>query len=74
MAGYQFTAIIEREGELFVAHCVELDIASRGSSGAAALNNLKDEVASFVANAQDAEILRRLTREVEVTLFEVERR
>ena len=74
MAGYQFTAIIEREGDMFIAHCVELDIARRGSSGATALTNLKDEVASFVANAQDAEILRRLSRQVEVTLFEVDRR
>ena len=74
MRGYQFTAIVEREGPLFIAHCVELDIASRGLSGAAAVANLKEVVASFLASADDAEILRRLTREVEVMPFDVERR
>jgi hypothetical protein len=74
MRGYQLTAIIEREDKLFVARCVELGIASRGSSGPSALSDLKETVAWFVANAKNAEILERLTREVEVTLFEVERR
>jgi predicted RNase H-like HicB family nuclease len=73
MRGYQLTAIVEREDDIFIAHCVELDIASRGFSGAAALANLKEVVTSFLANAQDAEILERLVRDVEVRLFEVER-
>jgi len=29
MGGYQLTAIIEREDNLFVARCVELDIAGQ---------------------------------------------
>ena len=74
MGGYQLTAIIEREGSLFVARCVELDIAGQGQSGAAALSNLKDAVSMFLENGQEAEILRRLALDVEVTLFEVERR
>ena len=74
MGGYQLTAIIEREGSFFVARCVELDIAGHGRSGAAALSNLKDAVSMFLENGQEAEILRRLARDVEVTLFEVERR
>lgn len=74
MGGYQLTAIIEREGSLFVARCVELDIAGQGGTGAAALSNLKDAVSMFLENGQEAEILRRLARDVEVTLFEVERR
>jgi predicted RNase H-like HicB family nuclease len=74
MGGYQLTAIIEREGSLYVARCVELDIAGQGGSGAAALSNLKSAVLRFFENAQEAEILRRLAREVEVTLFDVERR
>ena len=73
MGGYQLTAIIEREGGEFIARCVELDISTRGASGSAALSNLKEAVASFVATAKDAEILALLTRETEVTLFEVER-
>jgi len=74
MGGYQLTAIIEREGSLFVARCVELDIASQGGSGAAALSNLKEAVSFFLESSQDAEILRRLARDVEVKLFEVESR
>jgi hypothetical protein len=74
MGGYQLTAIIEREGNLYVARCVELDIAGQGGSGAAALSSLKAAVSFFLQNSQEAEILRRLARDVEVTLFEVEHR
>jgi len=74
MGGYQLTAIIEREGSLFIARCVELDIASYGGSGTAALSNLKEAVSVFLANFGEAEILRRLARDVEVTQFEVEGR
>jgi predicted RNase H-like HicB family nuclease len=73
MGGYQLTAIVERTDDEFVARCVELDIVTRGVSSAAALSNLKEAVASFVATAKDADILALLTRETEVTLFEVER-
>ena len=73
MGGYQLTAIIEREGELFVARCVELDIASKGSTGSTALSNLRLAVTSFMELAGDAEIQQRLTRDVEVTQFEIDR-
>jgi hypothetical protein len=72
MSGYQLTAISERDGDQFIAHCVELDIKGRGSSREAALAILTEAVASFVASAKDAEILGYLTREVEVSLIEVE--
>lgn len=74
MGGYQLTAIIEREGSLFVARCVELDIASHGGSGAAALSNLKAAVSMFLESSHEAELARRLARDVQVTLFEVEMR
>ena len=73
MGGYQLTAIIEREGDLFIARCVELDVASKGTSGAAALLNLKEAVTLFVEHAGNAEILERLARDVEVTQFEIDR-
>ena len=73
MDGYQLTAIIERRHGGFVARCLELSIASPGPTGAAALAKLKDDVASFLAQTQDAEILDRLSREVEVAHFEVAR-
>ena len=74
LGGYQLTAIIEKRNGGFVARCLELPIASPGPSGAAALAKLKDDVASFLARTQDAEILDRLSREVEVAHFEVARR
>ena len=74
MGGYQLTAIIEREGNLFIARCVELDIASRGGSEAAVLSNLKEAVSMFLQSAEEAEILERLARHVGVTLFEIEGR
>jgi len=72
MPGYQLTAIIEREGNLFIARCVELDIASKGTSGAAAMANLKMAVRSFVEHAGEMEILQRLARDVEVAQFELD--
>jgi predicted RNase H-like HicB family nuclease len=38
--GPVFTAIIEREGNLYVALCPDLDIASQGTSIENALENL----------------------------------
>jgi predicted RNase H-like HicB family nuclease len=74
MGGYQLTAIIEREGGLFVARCVELDITSQGGSEAAVLSNLKEAVSMLLQHAEEAEILERLARHVGVTLFEVDPR
>jgi hypothetical protein len=37
-----FTASITREGRWFIAQCLEVDVASQGSSEAAALRNLAD--------------------------------
>jgi hypothetical protein len=73
MPGFQLTAVIERLDRGFRARCVELDIEREGVSSEAALANLKDAVAAFVASARDNDILDLLTREVEVTLFEVDR-
>lgn len=40
----QFTAIIEREDDLYVALCPELDIASQGESIIAAWDNLAEAI------------------------------
>jgi predicted RNase H-like HicB family nuclease len=41
----KFTASIWREGKWFVAQCLEVDVASQGTSEAAALRNLADALA-----------------------------
>ena len=67
------TAIIEREGEGFVALCPELDIASQGESVEEARANLREAVELFFETADASEIERRLVSEVYVTRLNVAR-
>ena len=56
----QMTAIIEREGDSYVALCPELDIASQGESVSEARANLKEALELFFEAASASEIQRRL--------------
>lgn len=67
----QFTAIIERDGNVYVAHCPELDIASQGQSVAEARSNLTEAIELFLEAATPSEIKQRLRGEVYVTQIEV---
>ncbi|PIG93358.1 type II toxin-antitoxin system HicB family antitoxin [Gloeocapsopsis sp. IPPAS B-1203] len=67
----QFTAIIEREGDGYVALCPELDIASQGNCVEEAKNNLIEAVQLFFEVADPSEIQNRLRTEVFVTRLEV---
>lgn len=67
----QFTAIIEREGDGYVALCPELDIASQGDTIEEARDNLAEAVELFFETADAAEIANRLPTEVFVTRLEV---
>ncbi len=53
------TAIIEREGDGYVALCPELDIASQGDSVPEARDNLREALELFFEAASDSEIKRR---------------
>ena len=55
----QLTAIIEREGDGYVALCPELDIASQGDSVPKARENLKEALELFFEAAPDSEVERR---------------
>ena len=55
----QMTAIIEREGDFYVALCPELDIASQGESVSEARANLKEAIELFYEAASPGEIQRR---------------
>jgi predicted RNase H-like HicB family nuclease len=68
---YQLTAVIEKEGDGFVALCPELDIASQGSSVEEAHANLKEALELFLEEAPPSEIQERLHTEVFVTRLEV---
>jgi len=67
----QLTAIIEREGDGYVALCPELDIASQGDTVTLARDNLAEALALFFECAPPEEVERRLHGEVYVTRVEV---
>ena len=64
------TAIIEKEGQAFVALCPELDVASQGQSIEEAIYNLREAVELFLECADSAEIADRRRDEVYITHFE----
>jgi predicted RNase H-like HicB family nuclease len=67
----RLTALIEREGNGYVALCPELDVASQGDSVEQARTNLKEAVELFLETASKEEVEKRLHSEVFVTQLEV---
>lgn len=67
----QLTAIIEREGDGYVALCPELDIASQGDTVTEARDNLIEALELFFEVASEAEIAERMHNEVYITRVEV---
>lgn len=69
----RFTAILEKEGDQYVALCPEFDIASQGKTVEEAKANLKEAVELFLECADKSEIENRLHTDLFVTQFEVKR-
>jgi predicted RNase H-like HicB family nuclease len=67
----RLTAIIEREGNGYVAMCPEVDIASQGDTIEEARGNLREALELFFETASPEEIRTRLHDEVYVTGVEV---
>jgi predicted RNase H-like HicB family nuclease len=67
----QLTAIIEREGEGYVALCPELDIASQGESVEEARHNLVEALELFFEVADPTEIEERLHSEVYISRVDI---
>jgi predicted RNase H-like HicB family nuclease len=65
-----FTAIVEREGDAYVALCPELDVASQGATIEEATANLREAVELLLEAADPSEIEERLRGEVYVTRFD----
>lgn len=63
MRNIKITAIIQREGEGYVALCPELDIASQGNTIDEARTNLTEAVEGVLEVASEAEINQRLSAE-----------
>ena len=70
MATTMYTAIIEKEGNLYAALCPELDVASQGTTVEEAASNLQEAVELFLECADPEEIKRRPRTEVFVTRIE----
>ncbi len=56
----QLTAIIEREGDGYVALCPALDIVSQGRTVEEARHNLREALELFFEVASDEEVKQRL--------------
>jgi predicted RNase H-like HicB family nuclease len=67
----RLTAIIEREGDGYVALCPELDVASQGTSVEEARASLREAAQLFLESADRNEIEQCLHGEVFVTNLEV---
>ena len=65
-----YTAILEREGDMYVALCPELDVASQGTTVEEATANLKEAVELFLESAGPEEIEQRFHSEIFGTLFD----
>ena len=66
-----FTAIVEKEGDMYVAICSELDVASQGKTIEESKKNLKEAVELFLECADPKEVKERLHEEVFITSIAV---
>ena len=67
----RLTAIVERDGDGYMALCPELDVASQGETIVEARDALAEALALFFEVAPADEVDRRLRGEVYVTQIEV---
>ena len=67
----ELTAIIERDGDGYVSHCPELDIASQGTTIEEARDNLREALELFFETASDNEVKERLHEEFLITRLSV---
>ena len=70
MSTSRYTAILEKEADMYVALCPELDVASQGVTVEEAIANLKEAVELFLECADPGEIKRRMHGEILVTRFD----
>ena len=66
-----FTAIIEKEDNGFVALCPELDVASQGNTVEEAKSNLQEAIELFFEHASKDEISSRLKTDVFITNLQI---
>ncbi len=67
----RLTAVVEQEGDGYVALCPDVDVASQGATVAEARDNLIEALTLFFEITSASEIDRRLKGEVYITNIEV---
>lgn len=67
----RLTAVIQREGDGYVALCPELDVASQGDTIESVRENLREALELFFECASEEEVQQRMGEEVFVTQLEV---
>ena len=67
----KLTAIINKEEDMYVALCPELDIASQGNTIEEAKDNLKEAVSLFLECASKEEIAERYSEDIYISAIEV---
>lgn len=66
-----FTAIIEKEGNSYVALCPELDVASQGDTVEEAKINLQEAIELLFEHASETEIRNRLKNDIFITNMQI---
>lgn len=66
-----FTAIIEKEEEAYVALCPELDVASQGNTIEEAKNNLQEAIELLLEHASKTELELRLKKDLFITNIQI---
>lgn len=66
-----FTVIIEKEGDGFVALCPELDIASQGDTVEESKMNLQEAIELFFEHASSEEVDYRLKSDIFITNMQI---
>ncbi len=66
-----FTAIIEKEDDTYVALCPELDVASQGATVEEAKNNLQEAIELLIEHASKSELEFRLKKDLFITNMQI---
>lgn len=66
-----FTVVIQKEEDMYVALCPELDIASQGETVQEARNNIREAIELFLEDADPKEVEQRGHDEQYVSSIEV---
>ncbi len=63
----ELTAVIEKEDNIYIYLCPELDIASQGNTPDEAKSNLVEALELFYETASETEISKRLHNELQIS-------